>query len=354
MAVYNEELVIQQKLQSIFRTNYPQHKIKLLLGSDGSTDETDSLIKNFGKEEAIELYIFEGRSGKPHIVNELYKKYLTQIKQPNKDILVLTDANVMFDPDTIFELVKFFKDEQTGIVGATIQNAKTDNLGIGALEKQYISRENRIKHYESILFKKAMGVFGGCYALRACLFQAVPDKFIVDDFFISLYILQKKYNCLQNIKAIAYEDVPGKLTEEFRRKRRIGAGNMQNLYYFKKSWFPPFDATAFVYFSHKIVRWFGPFCIILCWFSCLLLAVNSWLFQLFFLLQTILLLIALLNYILKDTFALPAGVKFIGYFYAMNMALLLGLFDYLKGVRTNVWEPTERNVGTDEKRPYKN
>ncbi len=361
MAVYNEELVIQQKLHSINQTNYPTHKMKLLIGSDGSTDQTHQIIKNFSKDDSIELYIFKGRLGKPQIINLLHEKYLSQIKEPNYDILILTDANVLFEPDTIFELVKFFKAKQTGIVGATIKNtnnvksqistSKKDQTslntqkGIGFLEKQYISRENQIKHYESVLFKKAMGVFGGCYALRAKWFQPVPAKFIVDDFYISLSILKKKYNIIQNLKALAYEDVPGKLKEEFRRKRRIGAGNMQNLHYFKNSWFPPFDATAFAFFSHKILRWFGPFCILFCWLSALVLAVNCRLFLLFFLVQTILVLIALLNYILKDTFALPAWIKFIGYFYAMNLALLLGFFDYLKGIETNVWEPTERNVG---------
>jgi len=352
-SLYDEDelptVFIQQKLQSVFLTNYPKNKIKVLVGSDGSTDNTDTIINSFAHKYAVNLYIFEGRSGKPYIINELYKKYLTQIKNKDTDILLLTDANVLFEPDTIFELVKYFKDEQTGIVGATINNTLKNTLkqeGIGFLEKQYISRENKIKQNESILFNKAMGVFGGCYALRAHLYKPIPAKFIVDDFFISLSILQKEYYIIQNIQALAYEDVPGSLTEELRRKRRIGAGNIQNLIYFKNQWFPPFNTTAWLYFSHKIVRWFGPFCILLCWLSSLILTGGSWLFQLFFGIQTILLLVALLNYILKDTFALPAWVKFIGYFYAMNLALLLGFFDYLKGIRTNVWEPTERNIGT--------
>jgi len=314
MAVYNEELVIEQKLQSVFATNYPTEKIKMLIGSDGSTDKTDELIKTFSKQHTIDLYAFGGRSGKPTIINQLYEIYSNQTKNLHRDVLILTDANVIFEPDTIFELVKYFKDNTTGMVGATIKNTKIRKHGIGFLEKKYVGRENKIKHYESILFKKAMGVFGACYALKANLFKPVPANFIVDDFFISLTILQKKQYIIQNLEAVAYEDVPGKIAEEFRRKRRIGAGNMQNLWHFKSMWFPPTNETGLLFLSHKILRWFGPVYIILCWVSALLLSGTSWL------------------------------LKFIGYFYAMNFALLLGFFDYIKGIQTNVWKPTERSI----------
>lgn len=344
MAVYNEETVIKQKLDSLFQTNYPVEKINVLIGSDGSTDKTNTIIENFTNKYPIQLHHFGGRSGKPHIINQLYKKYKASTQNLSTEILILTDANVLFDPDTIYELVKYFKDAKTGIAGAAFQNTKIKKDGIGALEKKYVSRENEIKHFESILFKKAMGVFGGCYALRADLFHHVPSKFIVDDFFISMKTLQNGFYVLQNLQAIAYEDLPGKLTEEFRRKRRIGAGNIQNLGYFKNCWWPPFSQLAFIFFSHKILRWFGPFLLLCSFFTAMVLAKHCWFFKSAFIIQLILVAISAINYLLKDTFAMPGWVKFIGYFYAMNLALLFGFFDYFKGIQTNVWKPTERNI----------
>ncbi len=44
MAAYNEEKVIEQKIRSVFQTDYPAEKLSMWIGSDGSTDRTDAII----------------------------------------------------------------------------------------------------------------------------------------------------------------------------------------------------------------------------------------------------------------------------------------------------------------------
>ena len=84
---YNEEKIIKQKLESIFASDYPKEKMEVIVGSDASTDRTNEIAKLF---PYVRLIGFRVRSGKPKIINKL----ATLAKN---EILILTDANVIFD-----------------------------------------------------------------------------------------------------------------------------------------------------------------------------------------------------------------------------------------------------------------
>ena len=64
LAVYNEELVIEQKIKSTFATSYPLSKISFLIGSDSSTDATDAIIKTHQQQfPNLQLHVFPKRTG---------------------------------------------------------------------------------------------------------------------------------------------------------------------------------------------------------------------------------------------------------------------------------------------------
>jgi hypothetical protein len=107
-------------------------------------------------------------------------------------------------------------------------------------------------------------------------------------------------------------------------------------------------ALAFAFLSHKVLRWFGPFFIIAAFIANIFLAFafgGNLFYQILFFLQTFgLFAVPLLDFLagLLDLHLAP--LRYISYFLAMNAALLKGFFNYLKGVRNNVWQPTQRNI----------
>ena len=227
LAVYNEEVVIEEKLRTTFKTNYPLDKIEFLIGSDASTDNTNAIIAQWQQQyPQIKFTPFLGRTGKAAIVNQL-----TEIAI--HPIFILTDANVFFEEDTIYHLVKHFKHQEIAQVGANIQNPLYKAEGISYQEKSYLSRENLIKYQEGVIWGSMIGAFGGCYAIRASHFAPVPATFLMEDFYISMQALAQGGKSINELQAICYEDVSNKITEEFRRKVRISAGNFQNLNHFK-------------------------------------------------------------------------------------------------------------------------
>lgn len=342
MAVFNEETVIFEKINTIVNTEYPAEKIEIIIGSDNSTDNTNAILDDLAVLNSNIIFKkFMKRQGKGNIINQL-----SEIVKG--EIIILTDANVMFDKHTLFELVRYFKNYEIGLVDTHMLNKGMKREGISIQESAYISREVIIKHNESKIWGTMMGPFGGCYAIRKELYVKVPHNFLVDDFFINMNILMKGKKAVNNTRALVYEDVSNNLWEEFRRKIRISTGNFQNLFYFGKNIFLPgkqknkkLRGLTFTFFSHKILRWFSPFLIIISLISNICLF-NIPFYRYILYAYCFSFCIPFIDAFFKKCNLHVVFLRFITHFYSMNIALLIGFFNYLKGVNTNVWQPTQR------------
>ena len=334
IAAYNEEKVIGEKLESIFKNDYPAGNIQVFIGSDASTDKTNSIIESYIKKHPnLKLIPFEGRTGKAAIINKLAELC-------DSEIFILTDANVIFETNTISSLVKHFSDDAVKLVAANIQKVSDKSINIQPIEKKYLNLENKIKSLESNNWDLVIGAEGGCYAIRKTSYHPVPKNYFMDDFYITMSVLNKGGKVLFEEDAVCYEDLPSESSEEFKRKVRISIGNYQNLSAFNHLLWPPWEPLGYAFLSHKVLRWITPFLLMAVYGSSLILSFESRGFLLFTLLQFI-------------GFASPIFIKqlkhvkpllFIAHFYNMNYALLKGFFIYLKGVKSSVWEPTKRHA----------
>lgn len=335
MAAYNEEKVIAEKIESVFRTTYPKQKIQLIIGSDDSSDKTNEIVKSFCMTNSqISLEEFKRRNGKSVIINELYKK-------AKGDVLIITDANVIFDTNSIYELVKHFRNEKIALVDSNMINRGLKKEGISVQEKTYIKAEVAIKNAEGKLWGCMMGPFGGCYALRKNFFTEIPANFLVDDFYINMKVLENGGKCINEKDARVFEDVSNNLPEEFRRKVRIATGNFQNLFSFFHLLFK-FNSISFCFFSHKVLRWVGPVFIMMAYFSSLLLLPVEF-YKWIFILQTLFYIIPFLDFLLKKINIHMAVLRFVTHLLAMNLALFLGMLKFFQGVKSGVWQPTQRH-----------
>jgi len=337
IAAHNEETVIGEKIGSLMKSDYPAEKLEFLVGSDASTDNTNEILKRFADANpSIHLFLYEERVGKPGIINQL-------VKEARGEVLVITDANVMLEPTTLFELVRYFREEHIGLVDSMLISTGIKSGGISLQEKFYTNREVRIKHHESLLWGSMMGPFGGCYAIRRSLYAPVPDHFLVDDFYINMAVLEKGADCISNIQAKVFEDVSNNPQEEFKRKKRISAGNFQNLKRFLPLLFKGKRGVGFCFFSHKIIRWMVPFLFLITFASSSILGITSHLYLLLALVQLLILIFPVIDHILRKIGIQSIPLRFISHFVLMNLALMAGFFRFLGGIRSNVWQPTSRN-----------
>ncbi|MEX0968022.1 MAG: glycosyltransferase [Bacteroidia bacterium] len=337
LAAYNEEKVIAEKIRSTFRTSYPHHKIEMLIGSDASTDATNAIIRECEKEfPHLQLVNFPGRTGKAGIINELSKR-------AKNEVFILTDANVFFEEETIFHLTKHYKEKEITLVGGNILNAEFKKDGISFQEKAYLATENRMKYYEGILWGTMIGAFGGCYSIRRSHYHPVPPRFFMDDFYITMHALEDGGKAVNELEAVCFEDVSNKISEEFRRKVRISIGNFQNLGRFAGLLWPPFTGLSFSFFSHKVLRWLGPFFILVALLGSGMLSGQNQFYRLAFIVQLVLIAIPVLDLLFRKLGLHLVLLRFISHFYLMNLALLTGFLRFIYGVESNIWKPTQRN-----------
>ena len=336
IAAYNEQEVIKEKVMSIINSNFSSSKMEIIIGSDCSTDNTNEIISELAKNHSfLNAKIFTERSGKSAVVNKL-------VKQAKNEILILTDANIIFSKNTIQSLIRHFKNSKIGLVDSNMVNIGIKDSGISLQEKTYISSEVKFKHAESKLLGMLMGPFGGCFAIRKSLFIPIPENFMVDDFFVCMNILKNGNLAINDLDAVVYEDVSNQISEEFRRKRRISMGNFINLFHFKKLLLKPFTKLGFIFLSHKVIRWFGPILLLLVLASNFILISDSIFYKIAFFSQLILFISPFIDLLLRKIGIHVLILRFVTHFYSMNLALFMGMIDYLTVNKKGVWEPTKR------------
>jgi cellulose synthase/poly-beta-1,6-N-acetylglucosamine synthase-like glycosyltransferase len=324
-AAYNEKIVIEEKIRSIYNSDYELDKISLLIGSDQSNDGTDEIIQSLQPEfPNLHLHTTHERTGKSGIMNILAEK-------ATGEILIATDANIIFKRDTISQLVQCFTSEHIGAVaGALTYKGNADN-STAKSEGIYLNLENKIRLSESQNFGFCLGMEGGLYAIRKSLWAPIPPATFMEDFFQTMQLVVQKKKITYNPSAIGYEDVSTSLNEEFKRKIRISLGNFQNLSRFRNVIWKATFPLGYAFLLHKVIRWFTPHIIVILLAALLFNPPTTTI-------GLIMLSGLLLQFIL---------VKFnmhgpITYFCAMNLAMLIGHIRYLKGVSSSVWEPTKR------------
>ena len=345
LSVFNEEGVIEQKLDTLFQTDYPADRLEIFIGSDASFDRTNELVQSLvAGRKNVHFEAFPDRRGKPSVLNDLVALALESTPASTDHLFLITDANVFLEPDTVRMLARHFKDPEIGLVDAHMVNTGQAATGISRSETQYIQLESRIKYWEGQLWGTMIGPFGGCYLLRSDLFDPIPPNFLVDDFYIAMRAFEKGAKAINDLEARCYEAVSHEIKEEFRRKSRIAAGNFQNLMTFRHLWFPPRTALGFSFFSHKILRWLGPFFLFFMFLSSFVLALQgNNLFLGLFLFQLVLWgLIPMLDYLLLRFGIHNFLLRSIRYFFAMNLALLAGFFRFFRGVHSGAWDPPKR------------
>jgi len=335
MAVHNEELIIEQKILSVFNTSYPVDKIEFLIGSDNSNDKTNLIITNLqNKYSNINFVDFKERSGKIKIINSLSQK-------ARNKILIITDAKAIFEKETIFYLIEHFKNIEIDIVGASLINPNKVSYGISSQENLFMNREMKIKYRESLIWQKTIGVYGALYAIRKTDFIHVPENLLVDDFYETMKILENNGKVVFSLKARAVESLPVELSEEFRRKVRISAGNFQNLKIFNKILLKPFSSLGFAFISHKVIRWLTPFIFIFA-IICAFLISELLIYKLFLYSVFAIFLIPVVDYILQKFNININFFRLISHFIAMNFAVVVGFIKAIVGIKKSYWKPSNR------------
>jgi cellulose synthase/poly-beta-1,6-N-acetylglucosamine synthase-like glycosyltransferase len=331
VAAHNEQRHIVERLRNLLQQDYPAELLRVYIGSDGSTDRTDALVRE-NADPRIVFRAFETNRGKPSVVNDL-------AAMAGEDLLVFTDANTFFEPDTVSRLVRHFADERIGCVCGELRlvaaagGENPDNL--------YWRYERVLKFFEARL-GALLGANGGVYAMRRTHYRPIAPDTIVDDFSISVDMIVRGYRCAYDPEAIATEEIPPLIHDEFRRRVRIGIGNYQAWRRHAALMDPRRGAVAFAFVSHKCLRWIVPHCMVLALATNALLAPTSPLYLGLLAGQAAFYAAALGGHWLSRRRRITGLLRLPTFFVGMNLALLVGFYRYAAGGYSGSWARSAR------------
>lgn len=336
ISAYNEEKVIRQRIENINSLDYDKNLIEVIVGSDCSSDKTNEILLELKDIYPwLKVFLFEKRRGKAAVINDIVQK-------SNNEIIIFSDANTIFNKNAVSKLINKFYDETVGGVSGKLVLSDENITSESVEEKKYWVLETFIKKSEGKL-GILIGANGGIFAIRRKLFTAIPiNKAVTDDLFLSLSVLSKGYKFLYANDAVAHENVANDVKAEYKRKKRFAATNFQTLFFVKNLLLNNNFLLSYAFWSHKVLRWFLPFQLILIFILNLILLQNGKIFEILFYLQCAIYLCAFIGFIftyIKVRFILFSLPYF---FIVTNVALLVGFVNFLRKRHSVIWQSTQR------------
>jgi cellulose synthase/poly-beta-1,6-N-acetylglucosamine synthase-like glycosyltransferase len=329
-AAFNEERHVEERIRNVATLAYPADKITLYIGSDGSTDDTAALaLRHAG--ERVRVFPFAQRRGKASVLNDLLAEVV-------EEIVVFTDANTAFDSRSITALIEHFADPTVGAVSGELRlrdPAFGDNI-----DAHYWRVETAIKVGESSV-GGLLGANGGIYAIRRELYRELPSDTIIDDFIVVMNVSTLGWRVLFESRALAFEDAPSGIDDEFRRRVRIGIGNYQAFFRHPEYWLRTTWTRRFTYVSHKVLRWFTPHLLFAALVACFSLRMQSPYGELFAV-QLVIYGVLATAMVLRKFFRLPRVVTAPVFVFALNIAFVVAFFRYAIGDFSGAWRRTQR------------
>jgi cellulose synthase/poly-beta-1,6-N-acetylglucosamine synthase-like glycosyltransferase len=337
IAAYNEESVIGQRIENALAMDYPRERLQIVIASDGSSDGTARIAGGYS-DRGVRLLDYKMRRGKASVLN-------AAMSEVDTDLVLLSDANTEIDAAAGRAMARWFADPGIGVVCGRLLlvDPATGENADGLYWK-----------YETFLKKCAarlgalLGSNGAIYTMRREVYVPIPAGTIVDDFVIPL-LSRLKHGCriVFDADAVATEESAENVAAEFKRRTRIGAGGFQAITLLWRLMNPLQGWVAFVFLSHKVLRWVCPFFMIGALVASAALYSN-WFYRG--------MLAAQIAFYAASAFAghvpgrgvLGKVVRLASMFTTMNLALLIGFWRWVRGSQKAAWERTMRVLPAGE------
>jgi cellulose synthase/poly-beta-1,6-N-acetylglucosamine synthase-like glycosyltransferase len=313
VAAYNEEPVIERRLENLLALDYPADKLELVVTSDASTDRTHELVERLAGSVRL---IVNSRGGKVAAQNRA-------VRETSGEIVAFSDANATWAPDALRSLVANFADPDVAYVcGQLVLEAADGSNREGLYWRYELAQREAESRLGSIT-----GGNGSIYAVRRSDYVEVDPKW-GHDLSFPYRMVQAGRRAVYEPAARAFEKPTPSNESEYRRKVRM----------FEHCWEITLRGSMLKrlplgYFleviSHRILRYASGILHIALLVSSLALLGEGLVYQVALAFQLALLAAALL------------GIGIARYYALVTWATVVSLWNYLRRGVPATWEAAE-------------
>jgi len=253
--VFNEQDHITARMDNLREAlKVIETPYEVLIGTDGSTDHTPQVIRDYLKAQGLEQrwrVLNFPNEGKGQTINKL-------VCEAKGELIVSTDADAGMDKIALAEILRRFEaDQAIGCLSSVPVFRSRRQMG---LQAAYWSFEKIVRDCESRIGKLVV-VTGWLYAFRKAVFEPIPAGVMADDLWVPLTVVLKGWRCIHHPALKAYSELTDEATEVKRRKR-VMAGGMDVVLRLRAR-ILRFPLVCFIVFSHKVNRWLTPLWIVI-------------------------------------------------------------------------------------------
>ncbi|WLE96817.1 MAG: glycosyltransferase family 2 protein [Candidatus Electrothrix communis] len=330
IAAYNEEKYIGQTIANKLQLDYPKSKLEIIVISDESTDKTNEIINQFNNQN-VSLLLQKPRSGKTSALN-------LAIPHAHGEILVFSDANSIYAPDALKQIVANFHDPEVGYVTGKMIYTDSDGTPIGDGCSAYMKYENFLRSMETQI-GSVVGVDGGIDAMRKDIHSKLNSDQL-PDFVQPLKVVEKGFRVVYESSALLKEDSLQESRDEYRMRVRV---TLRALWALKDMDCLLFGRGGFLFswqlWSHKVLRYFCFVFLGIAFAANLLLVPDDPIFRAFLGCQFVCYTGAILSPVFTHYGRDFTLLRLLYYFMLLNVASLHATIKFLQGKKQVIWSP---------------
>ena len=227
---FNEVVGIERSVRSLAASDYPE--LEVIVVDDGSTDGTGDLVAGLGLPGVTVLR--QSNSGKPAALN-------LGIAEASHDVVVMVDADTVFEPRTLAHLVQPFRSPGVGAVSGNTKVGNRKGL-LGRWQHiEYVMGFNLDRRLYDVL--RCMPTVPGAIGAfrREALSDAggVSGATLAEDTDLSLAVGRAGWRVVYEENARAWTEAPATLRGLWRQRYRWCYGTLQSVWKHRASFWRP-------------------------------------------------------------------------------------------------------------------
>jgi lipopolysaccharide/colanic/teichoic acid biosynthesis glycosyltransferase/glycosyltransferase involved in cell wall biosynthesis len=315
----------------------PRSRIReVLVGSDGSTDATASIVLAAAARDPRVRLVDRGvRRGKAAVIADL-------ARQAQGEFVLFTDAGAEVSPDVLPALLDVMGDPEVAVAVP-----RYETRGHEGGEGAYWRLQTALKKSESDR-GLVVGAHGACYLARRSLVPALPNRTVNDDLLLPALIRADGGRVVYVHEVASSETSTSGAPAVYKRLARIARGNWQLFSRHTDLLSPLRPRLAFPLLATKLLRILGPWLLLGALATAAVGAVRFPFFQA--LLATGAVVLAVASWALwrqLDGRRVPGVLGLLGYGLLGQVATAAGAWEALRGGHGVGWESVDGEAEGD-------
>lgn len=261
---WNEGLVVGASIERMLNLTYPADRLRVFVVDDASTDTTPEVVLQKSAEysgRVVHLRREVGGEGKAHTLNHGISRILNDTWA---EAILIMDADVIFERDSLRKMSRHLADEKVGAVTAYIAEGSHDrNYLTRFIGIEYVIAQLASRRTQNVLGAIACLAGGAQLHSRANLEAIggrIPTGTLAEDTMTTFEGQLQGRKMVFEPHAVVLAEEPRAVDALWKQRLRWARGNVQLTTHYRKLWFRPSR-------THRL----GSFSFGLAWFSTLLL-----------------------------------------------------------------------------------